>query len=549
MGKSLRVLVLLGLLAVALGQSAQSGQILEQAGQMEQAFNEFRLALNANPADAAAFQGLVRLSRTLGRSDTLAAVSRRLAQARPGQGEYAVGLAEALFGLKQRAQAVAELRRAAKQWPAQVPQLADVAAQWQEYDEAIRLYLQAREQVGQDLLYSERLVDLYERQGQRIAAAREVVRILNRQSEALGIYAQKLSAYAGKTDTRALQSELEKIAAPRVRAQAQATVYLALGRDAEAVRLLKAGLSDQELYRFAHELEAQENLRPALLIYRQQRAHADAARVLRRLGRAREAQAELAQDTGVGAQFELAELLLEQREFAAAIEAYEKVLKRQPGHEPALLGLAAAQLGSGDMSRARSTVRRIGRPNDRALLLLAEAFFYEGRFDSAQAQVQALLEQYPQSPLVNDGLELAVLVTGAAKDDTTTLRELARAMLSFETGADEAGAEQAAALAKGSGPVAEQATLLRARFLVRAGKPKEALPLLEGFAQRFPKSPLRPRAKLDLARLYREALKDDSKYRETLEALILEYPGSPYVPVARSLLVELNAPVAPSEVH
>ena len=42
---------------------------------------------------------------------------------------------------------------------------------------------------------------------------------------------------------------------------------------------------------------------------------------------------------------------------------------------------------------------------------------------------------------------------------------------------------------------------------------------------------------------------DDAKYRETLERLVLDFPGSPYVPVARGLLAELSTPSAESGVH
>ena len=169
---------------------------------------------------------------------------------------------------------------------------------------------------------------------------------------------------------------------------------------------------------------------------------------------------------------------------------------------------------------------------------MARAFFYEGEFDSAGAYVAELIKQFPQSPLVNDGLELAVL-TGSGD----RAKELARLMLDYETGADNA--DKAQALAQGDDPVAEQAYFLLARFLRREHKPKDALDALERYRQRFGSSSLAPKARLEQASLYLDDLKDEAKYRETLEQLIVEYPGSAYVPIARSLLAVAGKPVAP----
>ena len=47
----------------------------------------------------------------------------------------------------------------------------------------------------------------------------------------------------------------------------------------------------------------------------------------------------------------------------------------------------------------------------------------------------------------------------------------------------------------------------------------------------------------------RDELKDEAKYRETLEQLVIEYPGSAYVPIARSLLAESAKTVAPEGIR
>jgi tetratricopeptide (TPR) repeat protein len=526
---------------VAHAQSYTSGLILEQAGQLDRAFDEYRLTLNKNPQDQSAYAGLVRLAEQLKRYDTLVAVSRRLAKQYPDRPEYSFGLVGGLLSMKRTADARAEGRRATGKWPDRLTVLAEVFARHQDYASAIEYYEQARKRGGDALSIADRLVDLYERAGQPGPATREIVLILNASPRMFDGYRQKLSAIAVRGGS-GITGELAKVQDPVVRARAEAVVYLATKKEAEAARVLKPVLTAQELYRFARECEAQGALRAALAVYQEQKAHADAARVLRLMGRIKEAQAELALDSGIGAQFELGELYRDQGDYGRAAESYQRVLSRQSNHEPAAFGLASALLGLGRTEPARAAARKPGTPSDRLLFVVARTFFYEGQFDSAGAGVAELVKRFPQSRLVNDGLELAVM-TGSGD----RAKELARLMLAYETG--DGDTSKARALAEGSDPVAEQACFLLARFLSREHKPKDALAVLDRYRQRFGNSALAPKARLEQAKLYLDDLKDESKYLEVLEQLIVEYPGSAYVPIARSLLAEAEKPVAPEGIR
>jgi tetratricopeptide (TPR) repeat protein len=560
------VMLLAAGLSLAQAQSYSSGLMLERAGQLDQALDEYRLTVNKNPQDLLAYGGFVRLSEQQGRFDTLVRVSQRLVKLQPDQPDYSFGLVGGLLAMKRTADARAEARRAAGKWPEQLRTLGDVFARHKDYVPAIEYYEQARRRGGDALSIADRLVDLYEAAGQPVPATREMVLVLNTYPQAIDRFRQKLSAFAVR-GSAGLVGELEKVKDPAVRARAQAAVYLARKQEAEAVRVLKPVLSDQELYLFAHDCETQGAPRAALAIYQDQKAHADAARVLRLMGRLKEAQAELALDSGTGAQVELGELYRDQGEYQRAVESYQRVLARQPNHEPAAFGLASALLGLGRTgparaaARGKSEERRVkseeGNPNppssllnphssvlssDRLLFLVARTFFYEGQFDSAGVYVADLVRRFPQSRLANDGLELAVLTGGGDR-----AKELARLMLDYETGVD--GTARAQALAKGDDPVAEQAYFLQARFLRREHKPKEALAVLDEYRQRFGTSSLAPKARLAQAYAYIEDLKDEAKYRETLEQLIVEYPGSAYVPIARNLLAEAGKPVAPGGIR
>jgi tetratricopeptide (TPR) repeat protein len=527
---------------VAHAQSYTSGLILEQAGQLDRAFDEYRLTLNKNPQDQPAYEGFVRLAEQLKRYDTLVAVSRRLAKQYPDVSNYSQGLVGGLLSMKRTADARAEGRRAAGKWPDRLTVLAEVFARHQDYASAIEYYEQARKRGGDALSIADRLVDLYERAGQPGPATREMVLILNISPRMFDGYRQKLSAIAVRGGA-GITGELEKVQDLVVRARAEAVVYLATKKEAEAVRVLKPVLTVQEFYRFARECEVQGALRAALAVYQEQKAHADAARVLRLMGRIKEAQTELALDSGIGAQFELGELYRDQGDYGRAAESYQRVLSRQPNHEPAAFGLASALLGLGRTEPARAAARgKSILSSDRLLFVVARTFFYEGQFDSAGAYVAELVKRFPQSKLVNDGLELAVM-TGSGD----RAKELARLMLAYETG--DGDTAKVRALAEGDDPVAEQAHFLLARFLSREHKPKDALAVLDRYRQRFGNSALAPKARLEQAELYLDDLKDEAKYREALEQLIVEYPGSAYVPIARSLLAEAEKPVAPEGIR
>jgi tetratricopeptide (TPR) repeat protein len=497
--------------------------------------------LNRTPQDQPAYEGFVRLAEQLKQPDTLVAVSRRLAKQYPDRPSYSFGLVGGLLAMKRTADARAEGRRAAGKWPDRLVVLAEVFARHQDYSSAIEYYEQARRRGGDVLSMADRLVDLYEAAGQPGPATREIVAILNGSPQQLDQYRQKLSALAIR-GSAGIFGELEKIQDQTVRARVEAVVYLATKKEAEAVRVLKPVLTTQGLYQFARECEAQGALRAALAVYQEQKAHADAARVLRMMGRIKEAQAELALDSGIGAQFELGELYRDQGDYGRAAESYQRVLSRQPNHEPAAFGLASALLGLGRTEPARAAAMKPGTLSDRLLLLVARTFFYEGQFDSAGAYVAELVKRFPQSRLVNDGLELAVM-TGSGD----RARELARLMLAYETG--DGDTSEARALAEGDDPVAEQAYFLLARLLRREHKPKDALAALDRYRQRFGSSALAPRARLEQAALYLDDLKDEAKYRETLEQLIVEFPGSAYVPIARNLLAEAVRPVAPEGIR
>ncbi len=531
--------VLVVILGSASGQSTSGAMTLEQAGQLEQAWDEYRAVLARSPADFTAYDGFRRLSAGLGRFDSLLAVSTRLAEASPDNVQFRLGAIEARFGLKQRGAALAECRQAAARSPGSVALLADLLQRYRENSEAISLLVQERARGRDPLLNADRLVGLYEAERRYGDATREIVLIANARPDALVGFLPRIRDYTRAAGAAAVLGELGRLADPWYRARAEAEVLLGAGREREAVVRAKQGLDRDGLYGFAHEAEEAGALAAALALYQEQGLLADQARVLRKLGRNADALAALVRDQSPEAKFERAELLrLENRDFVQAAAGYEEVLKRRPGDEPAAYGLAASRLALGRPAEARAAARGSNRPTDRLLLLGARAWLYEFEFDSCRQAVAQLAARFPQSPLLNDALELGILAAGGE-----TQRELVTAMQELETGRAAQASVRAAKLAEGTDETAEQALLFLAEAWRRQEQPGKALAALDDFARRFPQSPRRPRGLFIKADVLLRDLKDENLYRRTLEELAEQFPGSAYAPVARSLLDQARQPV------
>lgn len=522
--------------AAVSAQPAGVASRLERAGQLEAAWREYRAAVERAPRDGAAFQGYARLSMQLGRADSLVALSRRLLVADTSNSLLALGLIEGLLGLKRRAEALAEARMAALRWPEQTFGLVEVLKQGREYAAAAEVLKRLMARTGFRSDVALKLVELLELDQQYAAAARVFVEIANTDGHAAAGQLARLRLYGSRGAGRQVLPELAAIRDQAIRDRAQAQVQLGAGNQVLAAQLMTRTHPAQELREFGRECERDGFVEAALAVYRSAGTGTDLARVLRRLGRNAEARQALGGDTTPAALLELGELSQEERDFVAAARAYRRLLAVQPRNAQALEGLAASELGLGRLDSAQRVLARLATPTDQALLLGARILFYKGEFDSARERAAELARTFPQSRLVNDGLELALLCHGGER-----VAALAAAMLDYETGADQEGLRRAGELSRGGDVVAEQASLLQAAILRRAGKPREALVVLDSSLARPEPGELRARTILERALLFRDDLKDEERFRVALGELIAEFPASPYAPLARNLLAETAA--------
>lgn len=535
-------------------QEIYQAQILERTGQFEQAFAAYQQALVHSPQDPLALAGFVRMCRQLGRFDSLMAVLSRLEKEKGEKPEFTLGIIEGLLGVKRRAEAVSRARAVAQKSPEKILELVEILKQRGEPGVAAGLLEEAlkRSESGlppsADKLrvdYRERLIELYEIQGNTVRATQKIVEIVNSQLGLIARFLDRLSSYGKESEGTKVAHELGKINDSKTRARAQAVVYLALGDEVRAVKVANGAFSPQELLLFADECEKKGALRAALTIYEEQGARTNAARVLRQLGRLDEALAILVQDSSPMALFETAELLrIEKRDLLKATDFYCRALRARPRDPAVLWGLASSLIGLKQLDSARQVVEKMPQMDERALFLLIKILFYQGKFDSIPRAVKELSHRFPQSPLVNDGLEFGLLSMSGER-----ARELALAMLEDEAGKETEGMSRAKELTQGEDLVSQQAFLLLSRFLSRQGKHQAALAVLDSFFLRFPTGELAPKVKLRQAEVYRDGLKDEARFRATLEQLLVEFPGSPYLPIARNMLKSSAGEIKPGEMR
>ncbi|MCR4423559.1 MAG: tetratricopeptide repeat protein [candidate division WOR-3 bacterium] len=526
-------------------QDGFKGQMLEQAGQLEQAWTVYKTTLEKNPEDRQALLGVVRVSRQLGRFDSLLSILQKVEGVVPDNAEVTLGIIEALLGLKRKSAARERAQRFFEKWPGRVMELVEAILRGGEKGWAAQYLEERLRRDGFRVEYTEKLLEIYEMQGRFVTAAEKLVDIVNYEPRRFNKFVDRLGSYGRSGEVKRVLNVLSKIKDETIRLRAQAEVALGAGDELGAVRIIQNSLNRGEMVNFARGCEKRGALRAALAIYQEQKLGADAARVLRKMGRIDEALALLSQDTSVAARFEYAEYArLEKRDFKSAVQGYRAVLKKKPDYRAALLGLAAALVGLRQLDSAQQVLRKITAPDDSVLFLQAKILFYQGKFDSVRAIVREINARFPQSLLANDALELGMLTLSGERG-----LELARAMLDLDAGAVEISLKQAQGLMRGNDAVAQDAFFLVSQIYRQEGNYRAALTVLDSLLVRFPKGERAARALLEQAEIYRQGLKDESRFRATIERLIMEFPGSPYASLGRNLLRKATTDFAPGAVR
>ncbi len=167
--------------------------------------------------------------------------------------------------------------------------------------------------------------------------------------------------------------------------------------------------------------------------------------------------------------------------------------------------------------------------------------YYRGDFGWAQTQLSALKASTSEL-IANDALNLSVIITENSPDsNTAALLLFSRAdLLLFQNKDAEALKElDSITTIYPKHPLQDDVLMLRASLALKQRAYDKALGYLAAIVKDHGKDVLGDDAIFKTAEIYERALKDPLKAKEYYEQLILDYPGSTYVQIARNRLAAL----------
>lgn len=169
--------------------------------------------------------------------------------------------------------------------------------------------------------------------------------------------------------------------------------------------------------------------------------------------------------------------------------------------------------------------------------------YYRGDFGWAQLQLSALKASTSEL-IANDALYLSVLITENTPDsNTAALLLFSRADLLLFQNKDAAALKVLDSITTiyPKHPLQDDVLMLRATLAQKRHEFPKALEYLAAIIKDYGKDVLGDDAVFKTAEIYERALKDTQKAKEFYEQLIMDYPGSTYVQIARNRLAALNA--------
>jgi tetratricopeptide (TPR) repeat protein len=535
---SLGLLLALGL---ASAQNLDLASIYESQGRYTEAQVLFADALRTGGFNSQTYNRYKAVTLRLERYADAVAFTDSLLVKNPGQPDLLMGKAEAL--LRSPVKADNRVGRAAldgmvRTDPEYARQVGTIYEACGLDRDAIAVYLDYRRKKNNPAIFAPNLVTLYEHSGDLAAATREAVMMLNVSPGRVSEFEGKFLFYVTKSAGPVI-AELKQLKNRPVQAELLAKAYLALGRNQEALEEVKWLDSPRKAEEFARYCEERGYLEPAHALFGMLKQQYDQARILKKQGKYEDAAAMLGRSSDPNSQFELAELQREVlHDYAAAAIGYEAVTKLQPGRDPAYLGWAECLLHAGKLEDAARVYRAMPRPTDAGLLGSARLAFYREQFDTCSMLVDSLVRLAPQSPLVNDGLEYALLITR----DGEGLSRYVRARRDYELGKPDSAASLAREIIRTDSAWSDQAYLLAADCYRAQKQANQALAALEELEKNRPASPFRAKARFVQALILSEDLKDEARYQKTMTSVFTDFPESPYAALARNRLLPSSKP-------
>jgi outer membrane protein assembly factor BamD (BamD/ComL family) len=238
--------------------------------------------------------------------------------------------------------------------------------------------------------------------------------------------------------------------------------------------------------------------------------------------------------------------------FASASIKYHDLLKRSltyPQLRDVLLSYCESALREGKLATAESlTVVAKEKLSDppaigRASFLRAEILYFKGDMKQAVDEYMDFLSGNTESPLVNDVIERLLLIDENGGDNGEPLVAYSRAEFLEFAGMPDSAAVALRKLLKSfpSSQIADDARMKIGDILSSRAKFSEAVEEYRVLESSLPKSQLVPLAKLKIAQLYLDGLREPDKATAEYESVVTGFPETSYAAEARGELDKLKA--------
>ncbi|GEM_PF-788763 len=520
-------------------------QDLERLGQYERAADIYVTLFNSDPRNGSYYYSLKRMLLQLRRYDELVtAINRRLEVIEDINARVDLGDVDFKRGQAARAQALWKELLQKHPQPGTYGAVANALIENRAYDEAMQIYLQARQSLRNPSLFMLELANLYTLRVNYAAATAEYLRFLEANPRQFP-FVQSKALEMTRDDEKNLEAVARAIEQALPQSSQQQSLHrLLAGIFMQGREFGRALQAYQTLERLSSAAD-KANVGGEIFNFAEQARNAGA------FSFAEQAYLMIARDLPnspywLPAQFGLGQSLQGQGKYAEAQAAFAAVIERAAGnrnpwalrgllaqgeilfehlhdvknaiaiyqqinerfasiaggeHLEALFRLGDCYLALGDERQAilwYEKARQMGRNDqlvaDKVNFRLARLAFYRGRFSETKNLLETIVNSPPvvseNESMVNDALELLLLLD-------VNLADSAGALLSYA----------------------------RAEYAQVQNKPFAAIDTLENLAKRFPNAALLPQALFALGNLYDGQQQYDSAIAR-FRAILSQYPES-----------------------
>ena len=238
--------------------------------------------------------------------------------------------------------------------------------------------------------------------------------------------------------------------------------------------------------------------------------------------------------------------------FASASIKYHNLLERNltyPQLRDVLLSYCESALREGKLAKAESLTgvakEKLSDPPaiGRVSFLRAEILYFKGDMKQALDEYMDFLSGNTKSPLANDVIDRLLLIDENGGDNGEPLVAYSHAEFLEFAGVPDSATAALRELLKSfpSSHIADDARIKIGDILSSQAKFSEAVEEYRVLETSLPKSQLVPLAKLKIAQLYLDRLREPDKATTEYESIVTSFPETSFAAEARSELQKLKA--------